>query len=228
MRGITPVNNNSQPPFGVNWTKDTVSFLKKAAPRLVEDDGFETAKQAITNLAVIGKRNDGITARMKLEGSLKDSFLDFLVSVKNEKIPYFVYGDIQSSIDCINGKEKNNAEILQKFSNTIMGQGFVESSNKVISETTDYIKKMTIKDKLKEKFQEFGEYIEEKVDDTGYFFSQVFSTQIILEKDKKPYKILSVIDMLEEALPLKQSKLEKEQTKALRMFIDQFFAPSKQ
>lgn len=226
MRGITPVNNTTQPSFGTDWTKSTVKFLKKVAPRLVEEDGFETAKLAITNLAAVRKRNDGLTAKIHLDETcgFKDGFLDFNVGVKNEKIPCFVYSAMANPI--INGD--NNAKIFEKISDIICGQDFVEISNKAINKKAEHLKKQTLKDKLKEKMYELGEMIDNiMVDYVGEYFFAVFSTTTVCEIGKKSRNVPTVLLMIEEALPLQYSKTEKKQTKALRKFIDQAFAPSK-
>lgn len=209
MLGVTPVNNNSQPSFGINWTKGTAKFLKRIAPRLVETDGgFKEARKAIRNLAKLGKRNDGITAKISNDGmigAIFDSGIDYFISVKNDKLKHFVYGDMQSSI-CCSSSVPNCANVLKKFSDYISKPEFIVSSNKAIREEIASQKGLKIKDKFNIKMDD----IKEKTEDFRDFWFDLFGGGYDIE-DFIPYRILCSIF---------QSPADKINTKRLRKFID--------
>lgn len=125
MLAITPsFENNAQPTFGIKWTKSTVKFLKKSAPQLIEDNGFQAAKEGINNLIRLGKRSDGITAKINGE-----NIGEFFIAVKNDKIDRFLYGEMQDSIGLIRKKSNNSlGELLKTFSEYISGKNFLETT----------------------------------------------------------------------------------------------------
>lgn len=222
MRGITPVNNDSYPSFGINWTKSTGKFLRKIAPRLVEEDGFETAKHAIVNLEKLGKKYDGLTAKIEPHEAYDRISPGFEISVKDKTIPFFVYGEISSSLSLSAENQRKTASLLKEFSEYISGDEFIQTSRKEIEETATYLKTRTLKDK----FNDLRNSIGYKIDDCKDWVLDIFSITEVIGVNNKSYIMPTAFYMIAESLPsrLIQTKRQKAQTKELRELIDRIFS----
>ena len=205
MRGITPVNNNSHPSFGINWTKSTEKFLKKVAPSLVQEDGFETAKLAITKLAELGQRQDGLTARIELHRKCLLTSPGFEISVKDKTIPFFVYGPTRSSLVLPPEHLINTALELKNFSENFSGDDFLKTSHEKIEETATYLKNRT----LKEKINDLRNSIGYKIDDFVDWVWDVFSPTEVIGKNNKRYILPSALNRIAESF---HSRLIKSKT----------------
>lgn len=208
MRGVNPVNNNSQQSFGMKWTKSTPGFLKKAAPRLIEDGGYETAKEAITNLNNLGKRKDGIQAKLHshgLIGDFLDSDFDFILSVKDKRTKHFF--DEAYSTGILN--HKNPAAILKSFSETISETKFIDDSKDMLSKMVEFEKSLSFREKANLKIAFIGYALIDYKETAKDILRGTYSW-----KEFVPYRLFSFIT---------QTPAERKQTKDLRKFIDESF-----
>lgn len=216
MLAITPsFENNAQPAFGIKWTKSTVRFLKRSAPQLIEDNGFQAAKEGINNLIRLGKRNDGITAKINGE-----DIGEFFIAVKNDKIDQFLYGEMQDSIGLIRENSNNSlGELLKTFSEYISGNNFLETSKDTIKRYINHRNKISNNEKIKE----FFEYnVFSKLADIKENIMDALSLVVCTTKKGREYIIPNFIDELAENFSsVKPAPLEKQQIKELKNLINQ-------
>lgn len=205
-------NENQRPSFGINWSKSTVKFLKKNAPALVEENGYETAKQGVLNLINLSKKNDGITAKITDEG-----LSEFFIAVKNKSLKNYIYGPMQSSIDFLDVRKTTSyAETFKSFTEYISTPEFVTTSSKAINDASIKRKNLTFARKIESGWHS----VKEKCSDIADSVVDAFSL-VLVKTDKKSYVTINFIDTLTDKLhPVKTTVAEKQQAKELRTLID--------
>ena len=161
-------NNNTQS-FGMLYSNKTIKSLKKIVPELINEEGFENTKSAITILKKLGLRKDNIMVQLIAEDGFYETIEPAVNRVRNKKFNGFIYG-IEPPFRVGIGSSKTP---FLDFVKTLETKEFIKAAHSNIDEHITHLKNQTFKDKLWQKTKETREFFEDGLDWLGHKLSLI-------------------------------------------------------